>query len=239
MDRIAPTRRPEGRNDGTQRWRELLFIHWPVPVEAVRPLLPARLTPDTFDGTLYIGIVPFRMESVAPRWLPDAMAFNFLETNLRTYVHLDGEAPGVWFFSLEAASWLAVRAARIGWSLPYHDARMSLTREGEQVHYESMRSGRHKTRFEVSYSVGDALPPSEPGTLQHFLLERYLLYSERGGRLCRGQVHHSPYPAHQASVHEVHDELCAAVGLPSPVGLPTLVHYAPGVDVEVFGVKPV
>lgn len=239
MDRIAPTRRPEGRNDGTQRWRDLLFVHWPVPVDAVRPLIPERLSLDTYDGVLYVGLVPFRMLDIAPSWLPNAMAFTFLETNLRTYVHLDGDQPGVWFFSLEAASFLAVQAARLGWSLPYWYADMRFERQGDEVHYETRRRRAPHPRLSVRYSVGEALGPSTPGTLEHFLLERYLLYSVRGEQLYRGQVYHTPYPAHRATVHELHDELIAAAGMPEPQGLPPLQHYAPGVDVEVFGIKPV
>ena len=141
MDRVTPTRRPEGENAGTQRWRDLLFMHWPVPVELVRPLVPKRLSLDLFEGQLYVGLVPFAMHEVAPSWLPGALAFDFLECNLRTYVHLDGEEPGVWFFSLEAASWLAVQAARAGWGLPYHHAAMtSVLDRGHRV-YETVRRG--------------------------------------------------------------------------------------------------
>ena len=91
VDRIAPTHRPDRRPAGWQRWRELLFVHWPIPVEALRPLIPERLHIDTFDGVAYIGVVPFAMEGVQPWWVPFGM--DFLETNLRTYVHINGE-PG-------------------------------------------------------------------------------------------------------------------------------------------------
>lgn len=239
MDRIAPTRRPVGNNAGTQKWRKLLFIHWPVPVDALRPLLPERLSIDTYDEVAYVGIVPFEMHDVAPSWLPNALAFNFLETNLRTYVHLDGEGPGVWFFSLEAASRLAVQAARTGWGLPYHYAHMELKEDGHEFVYESIRHAAPSPRLMVRYRVGDFLGPSEPGTLQHWLLERYLLYSVKDDQLQLGQVYHTPYPAHAATVSEAEDELCVAAGLPQPQGLPPLAHYAPGVDVEVFAVRPV
>lgn len=239
MNRIAPSLRPEGPNAGTQLWRDLLFIHWPVPVEAVRPLIPERLSLDLWEDTLYVGIVPFAMFDVAPTWLPGFMDFDFLETNLRTYVHLDGDAPGVWFFSLEAASWLAVQAARTGWSLPYHHASMTMRKEGQEIIYETIRREEPHPRFFTRYTVGDYLGPSRPGTLEHFLLERYYLYSEHKGQLQRGQVHHQPYPVHRATVLEVHDELCAAAGLPEPQGLPPLQHFAPGVDVEVFALTEI
>ena len=239
MDRVTPTRRPEGANAGTQRWRDLLFMHWPVPVELVRPLVPKRLSLDLFEGQLYVGLVPFAMMEVAPSWLPGALALDFLECNLRTYVHLDGEAPGVWFFSLEAASWLAVQAARAGWGLPYHHAAMtSVLDRGHRV-YETVRRGGGDPRLLVRYSTGEYLGPSQPATLEYFLLERYLLYAARGERIQRGQVHHSPYPTHRATVHEVDDQLMAAAGLPAPQGLPPLVHFSPGVDVEVFALKDV
>lgn len=239
MDRASPTRRPEGENAGTQRWRDLLFMHWPVPVELVRPLIPERLSLDLHEGQLYVGLVPFSMMEVAPSWLPGALAQDFLECNLRTYVHLDGEGPGVWFFSLEAASWLAVQAARAGWGLPYHHAAMTSVQDRGHRVYETVRRGGGDPRLMVRYSVGEYLGPSQPETLEYFLLERYLLYSARGGRIQRGQVHHSPYPAHRATVHEVVDQLMPAAGLPAQRDAPPLVHFSPGVDVEVFALQHV
>ncbi len=236
MDRIAPTKRPEGKNAGTQNWRELLFLHWRVPTEAMRAVVPAPLSLDLWDGAAWIGLVPFLMRDVRPSWWPSAFAFNFLECNLRTYVHVDG-VPGVYFFSLEASSFLAVKAARIGWGLPYHHAEMAHRRDGQSAHFETTRRA-DGTRFAVDYDVGEPLGPSAPGTLEHFFLERYLLYSEKGGRLVRGQVHHPPYPAHAATVRSWEDGLVPAIGLPALEGEPELVHFAPGVDVEVFDPRP-
>jgi hypothetical protein len=187
---------------------------------------------------MYVGLVPFRMQAIRPAWLPRAMALDFLELNVRTYVHYRGR-PAVWFFSLEASSWLAVKAARLGWSLPYHHARMSVAREGDGVRYASTRRTAKAERFEARYQIGAPLGPSLPGTLQHFLLERYLLLARKNGRILEGQVHHVPYPAHAAHVEHLHDDLLAAAGLPRPEGPPAAVHFSPGVEVEVFGPWPV
>ncbi|MES2644421.1 MAG: DUF2071 domain-containing protein [Myxococcota bacterium] len=240
MDRIAPTRRPPGANAGTQNWRELLFLHWWVPVEALRPLVPARLGLDLWEGRALVGIVPFRMEDVRPSWLPQVFSQNFLETNLRTYVHLDGEGPGVYFFSLEASSWLAVQAARIGWGLPYHYATMGDTRtDGDERRYTSARRSDASARLDVRCRLGAPLGASPPDTLEAFLLERYLLYVERDGVLSRGQVHHTPYPAFAADSLHCEEGLIAAAGLPGPARPPDLVHASPGVDVEVFALEVV
>jgi hypothetical protein len=237
MDRVSSSRRPSRRPSGQQKWRDLLFVHWPIPVAALRPLIPDRLSIDTHDGVAYIGVVPFAMKDVWPTWAP--FGLDFLETNVRTYVHLDGKDPGVWFFSLDAASWLAVQAARIGWSLPYHHARMRFQRSGDSIHYASRRSDNPDAMLTVDYTIGDALQPSEDGTLQHFLLERYYLYSTRRGRLRRGQVHHAPYPAYAATVDTLSDGLVSAAGLPAVQGKPPIVHYSPGVDVDVFSLEKV
>ncbi len=236
IDRVAPTRRPEGKSAGSQNWRELLFVHWAVPVERLRPLIPEALELDLHEGVAWVGAVPFVMEDVRPWWLPGAMAFNFLETNLRAYVVHKGE-PGVFFFSLEAASWLAVRAARTGWGLPYHHAAMRLTHEDGVAHYRTERRGAPSALLDVRYKLGEVLGPSAPGTLEHFLLERYLLFVERGGRILRGQIHHTPYPAQRAEVISISEGLFEAAGLPSTQGPPALVHYASGVDVEVFALR--
>ena len=237
LDRLSPTVRPSGANAGTQRWRELLFVHWAVPLEAVRPLVPAELELDAWDGRAWIGVVPFRMEAIRTAWMPRPTAMDFLELNVRTYVHHRGK-PGVWFFSLEASSWLAVKTARTVWSLPYHHARMSVQTEGARVRYATARQA-DGARFEVDYEVGEELGPSAPGTLEHFLLERYLLFSTRRGRILEGQVNHPPYVAHRARVDRVHDDLMAAAGLPAADRMPDTVHFSPGVEVEVFGPHPV
>ena len=237
IDRVSPAQRPSERVVGWQSWRELLFVHWSVPVEMVRPLVPERLSIDTFNGETFIGLVPFGMEGVRPWWLPFGM--NFLETNLRLYVHLDGQGPGVWFLSLEAASWLAVQAARIGWQLPYHHATMSTSHVGDVVDYQSRRRGQDEAALQVRYRIGQPLGPSSPGTLQHFLLERYLLYATKGETLLRGQVYHTPYRAHAADILAFSEGIVSAAGMPSKLGAPPIVHYSPGVDVEVFALRPV
>src|SRR4051794_21808452 len=101
LDREAPRRRPEGPSAGTQRWRELLFLHWSFEPDVVRPLVPASFELDLWQGRAWVGLIPFRMEATRPSWLPKRAGIDFLETNLRTYVHRRGE-PGIYFFSLEA-----------------------------------------------------------------------------------------------------------------------------------------
>ena len=197
----------------------------------MRAAVPSKLELDLYDDHAWVGIVPFLMRDIAPSWWPNALAFNFLECNLRTYVHYDGK-PGVYFFSLEASSWLAVQAARAGWGLPYHHATMS----AHDTRFETKRKsdGAH---LEVEYELG-AEVGSPLGSREHFFLERYYLFAEKGGRLVRGQVHHVPYPARTATVKRCAESLIAAAGLPAPKRPPDLVHYSEGVDVEVFAPIP-
>ncbi len=222
---------------GYQRWRTLLFVHWPVPVEALRKLVPPELDIDTFEGQAYVGIVPFAMQGVRPRWAPEALSFDFLETNVRTYVHVAGRDPGVFFFSLDAASRIAVSAARVGWGLPYFYASMALERDGDLVRYSLERRSGDRPRLDVRYQVGEALGPSEPGSLQFWLVERYFLHLERSGAILSGQVHHTPYPVQSARALEIEEQLFSAAGLPATDGPPPLVHFAEGVDVEIFALK--
>ncbi|MBK9034230.1 MAG: DUF2071 domain-containing protein [Myxococcales bacterium] len=234
LDRVAPTRRPPGRAAGTQRWRELLFVHWSFDPAAVRALVPPELELDLWRGRAWVGLVPFRMEATRAAWMPRRTGLEFLETNLRTYVHRRG-APGVYFFSLEAASWLAVRAARLLWSLPYFHSAMTAGRTDDVVAYQARRRGGDRpATLDVRYQIGAALGPSAVGTLEHFLLERYYLFALRRGRVRTGQVHHAPYPAHAATIASLDQTLVAAAGLPDDGALET-VHFSPGVEVEVFG----
>lgn len=237
MDRVAPTRRPEGPARGYQRWRNLAFLHWEVPTAAVRQLVPSELDIDEFDGKTYVGLVPFLMQGVRPAWVPEAFAFEFLETNVRVYVHVNGCDPGVYFLSLDAASRIAVATARTVWGLPYYFSKMSLEEGESRVDYTVRRLSGSRPELKVAWRVGEHLGASEPGTLEHFLFERYLLHTVNKGKVYTGQVHHPPYPVQLADVELLEDQLVHAAGF-DVAGSPDLVHYASGVDVEIFDLAP-
>lgn len=237
IDRLAPTIRPSRTVRGYQSWRSLLFMHWPIPVEILRPLVPARLEIDQFDGIAYVGVVPYAMEGVRNVWWPRWASMAFLETNVRTYVY-HGSRPGVYFLSLDAANRLAVWGARQFWGLPYHHATMKLSRTGDEIVYESSRSCG-KVRHKVAYRIGSAIEASQPGSREHFFLERYLFFLEHRGTLYSGHVHHAPYPAHEVELLDIEDSLVIASGVAIPSGPPAFAHFSPGVDVEIFGLQRV
>lgn len=229
--------RPDARPVMLMSWRHLLFLHYTVDPEVIQRLLPKGLTVDTFPDAegverAWIGIVPFTMCNIRPLGLPALPWIGaFHETNVRTYVHREGDKPGVWFFSLDAARWLACKVARATFGLPYHHAEMSLRVLEGRIDYRSRRH-RHRAGLSLSYEIDGSLS-SEPGSLEFWLVERYYLYSILRGVLVRGQVHHPPYPLRRATVLDAFEtSLSEAVGLP----FGPLVHacYSPGVDVEVF-----
>ena len=171
VDRLAPCRRPDGRAAGYQCWSDLLFAHWRVPVELLRPLIPRELEIDTFEGEAWLGLVPFHMSGVRPAWFPSMpYVSEFHETNLRTYVHFRGRDPGVWFISLDAACRAVVEVARWKWHLNYFHSEMDLLRDGDEVQYSSWRIDRRSPRraeVEISARIGGALN-SEPGVGAEF-----------------------------------------------------------------------
>ena len=251
IDRVAPTLRAScpAQRSGVQRWRTLLFVHWEVDAAVLRPLVPAGLTLDTFEGRAFVGLVPFTMEGIRLAWAPPVPGTRrFHETNIRTYVHAGGEDPGVWFFSLDAASSLAVRVARAFFHLPYFRARMELDVQSARISYRSARlwPAPVPATLDLDATIGEALPRAAPGTLEHFLAERYVLYAEGNGRLHRGRVHHAPYPLHAARVDRMEQSLLDAAGLrglgagdtAARALLPCSVLYSPGVDVDIFPIAP-
>lgn len=183
-----------------QSWHDLLFAHARVDAELVRAALPPQLDVDTFDGEAWLGVVPFRMSGVRPRCLPPIpTASAFPELNLRTYVRHRG-APGVWFFTLEASSALAVRGARRAFHLPYHLARMRCEAHGESLRYESERIHRGAAPAELAAEygpIGNVFHARER-TLEHWLTERYCLFASRGRAVLRADVHHAPWPLQPA-----------------------------------------
>ena len=239
IDRITPTLRPDRTAVMHQRWAALGFLHWPVPVSAVRPLIPAALTIDTFEGAAYVGLVPFTVTGARPMLMPPLpWVSHFHEINVRTYVHLRGAEPGVWFFSLDASNAVVVAAARALFRLPYHHASIEMQAEPGHIVFHSARRGADAS-CEVEYAAVGPVQRAAAGTLEHFLAERYILYTESGGRLWQAQVHHEPYPLQHARATLASQNLVAAAGITLPAAPPPLVHFAGEVNVEIFALRDV
>jgi len=221
-----------GRVVCVQTWRRLLFLHWPLPPADVRPLVPDALELDLAEGSAWVSVVPFAIEGARTPRTPRALGLDFLETNVRTYVRRDGGDPAVWFFSLEAASRLAVWGARLRYGLPYVHARMEETVAGEAIEYRTERApGGPGLR--ARYRPGAPVGPAESGTLDYFLVERYLLHAVRGERWSAVGVRHRPYEIREIEVGALEETLVAAAGLPSPGGPPARAHFVDRVDVEI------
>jgi uncharacterized protein YqjF (DUF2071 family) len=235
-ERLRLRERPPGSPVMRQIWQQLGFLHWRVEPAAIAALLPPGLEVDCFDGAAYVGVVPFTIPLTRTARLGLPMAPAFHEINARTYVHRGGRDPGVWFFSLDATSRLAVAGARIAYRLPYFAAEIALEEAGGWVDYESRRR-RGAAHFRARYQPVGPVAPAAPGSLEFFLAERYLLYAPARRGLRTARVHHAPYPLQAAVAEEVAQTLTEAAGLPPGAcsGPPPLVHYAAGVDVQIFG----
>lgn len=214
-------------------WHDLLFMHWPVPEGWLRPLIPPALSLDTFDGSAWLGVVPFRMTGVRPRLLPAVPPLsNFPELNLRTYVTAGGK-PGIWFFSLDAHNRAAVRLARATFHLPYFDAEMSCEVSGDEVRYRSVRThrGARRAEFAARYRPSGDPFESRAGTLESFLTERYCLYAMDGrGDVRRGDIHHRLWPLRVAEAEVERLAMTGQIGVKLPDTEPVL-HFSERLDV--------
>lgn len=231
---------PARRWTWRQNWYDLLFAHWPVPAAELRRFVPDGLNVQEFDGTSWVGVVPFRMTGVMRRPFPDLPGISaFPELNVRLYVERDGK-PGVWFLSLDASSRLAVWAARRFFHLPYWHARISHTTVGEEVCFHSQRrEGAKPVEFRATYRPASPPRESKRGTLENFLTERYCLYCrDPAGIVYRAEVHHLPWPLQDGAGEVDAGELLRshelAVGGEKPV-----LHYSRGVDVVVWSLEKV
>jgi len=218
-----------------QSWHDLLFAHWQVDAAALRPLLPPQLQIDTFGGSAWLAVVPFRMTGVR---LPGTPALPWLsafpELNVRTYVTCDGK-PGVWFFSLDAGNALAVAIARAWFHLPYFRARIRCRNQDGWNHYDSERThlGASSALLKCRYRpIGEVFSP-QLGTLEYFLTERYCLYTTDGrGQIIRGEIHHPPWPLQRAEAELAHNSMAESLGIALVSG--PLLHFARRQDVLVW-----
>ncbi len=222
------------------RWRELLFAHWRVDSQILRLLVPKELELDEFDGRCYIGAVPFLMEDTSPRFIPAIPGLHaFPELNLRTYVTTGGK-PGVWFFSLDAGQKFAVRAARRFFHLPYFDADFK-TDVADGVSYTSSRThrGAAPAQFDAIYRPAGEPYHATAGTLEHWLTERYCLYSaDSAGQVYRCEIEHPPWPLQAAHAEIRKNTLGDWLGIPMP-GQPELAHFAKSIDVHAWMIERV
>lgn len=224
---------PSGRWMMTQRWNDLLFAHWPVPASVITPLLPEGLAVDTFDGSAWLGIVPFWLDRIKVRGLPSLAGLrSFPDLNVRTYVRdEDTGTLGMYFFSLDASNLLAVAMAHTFFHLPYHWAEMRLDQRSDREF--SFYSRRHLCNPQVIFKaryrgLGPTrkLAESRIGSLEHFLMERSCLFTRnRAGHAVRANLHHVPWPLEDAEAEIDQNDLAQAIGIELPGQEPVL-HYS-------------
>ena len=247
IDRMAPSSEPEAPVVMHQRWHHLLFLHWEVPPGELQRLIHPELTVDTFEGKAYVGLVPFTITGVRPVLVPPLpLISSFHEVNVRTYVHRRGRDPGVWFFSLDASSAMAVAAARAAHKLPYYRSHIELSVSSgarptvDFVSHRDDERGPAPANLRVRYRpMEGVIREASAGTIEHFLIERYILYTaDEEHRLFRARVHHAPYRIQRADVADLEETLVWAAGIRRPSAHP-LRHYARERSVKVYGSEQV
>lgn len=233
-----PYPRPTGPYIMHQIWEDLLFAHWEIDPAIMRKLVPAQLPLDLFEDKAYIAVVPFRMRGIRPRFFPAVPWLSaFDELNVRTYVTIDGK-PGVYFFSLDAANPVGVWLGCNWFHLPYRNARMACLPDGAGIRYYSHRThrGASAAEFISDYRPTGPVYAAQPGSLEHWLTERYCLYSiNPRGQVYRGEIHHKPWPLQPAQANISLNTMTAEYGLRLPRNRDNpILHFARSIDVVVW-----
>jgi uncharacterized protein YqjF (DUF2071 family) len=218
-----------------QTWHDLLFAHWPLPYDALRPLVPAQLDLDLFAGQCWVGVVPFRMSAIRGRGMPPVPGLSrFPELNVRTYVAHGGK-PGVYFFSLDAANRPAVWAARKFFHLPYFHAQMTCEDRDGKILYSSRRLSS-PAELRGSYRPVAEVALRQKGSLAHWLTERYCLYTTHRDDVYRGEIHHQPWPLQDAEANLEINTVTTAAGISLPGPAPSLL-FASKLEVLIWPLR--
>lgn len=221
-----------------QSWLELAFLHFRADAVSLQRQLPHGLQLEQYDGSAWVSVVPFRMHDVAPKNWPSIPPLrSFPELNVRTYV-TDGRKPGVWFFSLDADCLPIVLGGRMLYGLPYFKASMSITQMNERLLFRSTRNSG-SVRFDAEYEGVGEVFEARIGTLEHWLTERYCLYSSIREQVFRTDVHHKPWPLRHARVAADCSALLTAACISTIEASPSLCHCSSGVDVVSFPTEKV
>jgi uncharacterized protein YqjF (DUF2071 family) len=232
-ERLAMRSRPPGSPLMSQKWDNLLFLHWPIEPMLLRPLIPESLEIDTFEGSAWIGITPFAATNLRLMSLPPLPGFaSFLELNVRTYVHYRGK-PGVWFFSLDASKAIPATAARLLYTLPYFKAEMYMEQEADYFSFASTRSTDSRADFRARWLPGLKMRDPDVESLAFYLVERYALFVANDDTVNMARVYHHPWILHEAVVTDFESSMIDILGLPEPTS-PPLVHFSPSLNVEIW-----
>jgi len=233
IDRLAMRGRPQGSPVIHQRWENLLFLHWAVDPQALRPLIPSALEIDTFQDKAWIGITPFHLEDVRPVMLPAFPGLStFDEINVRTYVLHDGR-PGIWFFSLDASKLMHAVASRIYFMMPYFKASIEFRQEEHRFTFDLHRAGPPEAAFYARWQTGPRLRDPDVDSLAFFLVERYNCFSVEGRRVYQTRIYHHPWILEEAAIEELCSKMMSALGLAEPVADP-LIHFSRSLDIEIW-----
>jgi uncharacterized protein YqjF (DUF2071 family) len=218
-----------------QIWNDLLFAHWPIAPEIMRALVPSSLSLDTFDGQCWVAVTPFHMTGVRPRWTPPLPGLSaFPELNVRTYVNYGGK-PGVFFFSLDAGSRVAAWAARATYHLPYFHAHMKVVDHNGWIEYHCTRNPGAQLHGKY-HPTAPVRRRRDRGTLEHWLTERYCLYTVYRDRVYRAEIHHEPWPLQDAECDFSVNSMASSAGIQLP-GIQPLLHFAKRLEVLIWPLK--
>ena len=217
-----------------QTWNDRLFAHWPIHPDVMRKLVPSPLALDTFNGQCWVAVTPFHMSGIRARCFPKLPGLSaFPELNVRTYVTHGGK-PGVYFFSLDAGSRTAAWVARKTYHLPYFHAKMSSINQDGWIHYRSVRG--QATELKAKFRPASPVQLRDPGTLEHWLTERYCLYTVVRDSVYRAEIHHQPWPLQDAAAEISSNTMASAAGIQLPE-IPPLLHFSKQLDVLIWPLK--